>query len=76
MLLNLSSYQKDNRYEIREKINALSASGMTDIYSGWLASVEQVAKRLILQPSSIEFFLYQMEISLLVFVIMIKYHKM
>lgn len=37
---------KDNRYEIREKINALSASGMTDLYSGWLASVEQVAKRL------------------------------
>lgn len=37
---------KDNRYEIREKINGLNASGMTDLYSGWLGSVEQVAKRL------------------------------
>jgi Ca-activated chloride channel family protein len=37
---------KDNRYKIREKINGLTTSGMTDLYSGWLASVEQVAKRL------------------------------
>jgi Ca-activated chloride channel family protein len=37
---------KDNRYEIRERINGLNASGMTDLYSGWLGSVEQVAKRL------------------------------
>lgn len=37
---------KENRFNIREKVNALQPMGMTDLYSGWLASVEQVAKKL------------------------------